>query len=100
VAAVLIQGYLRLTKRATIMVGHYTRAHQFKRAGKRNPLGRVIRDICRKIEGDPALEYRFGPPLDLALRGPSLRATPAAPGPSKFLDIWRQWPKFKAYRAR
>jgi hypothetical protein len=31
-------------------------------------LGRVIRDIRRKIEGDPALEDRSGPPLDLALR--------------------------------
>ncbi len=31
-------------------------------------LGRIIRDIRRKIEGDPALEDRFGPLLDLAHR--------------------------------
>jgi hypothetical protein len=43
VAGVLIRGYLRLAKRAAIMVGRYTQAH-----------------IRRKIEGDPALEDRFG----------------------------------------
>jgi len=31
-------------------------------------LGRIIRDIRRQIDGDPALEDRFGPLLDLALR--------------------------------
>jgi len=69
----LRQSYLRLAKRAAIMVGRYTHAHQFKRARRelkflRTRLGRVIRDIRRKIEGDPALEERFGPLLDLALR--------------------------------
>ena len=69
----LRQSYLRLAKRAAIMVGRYTHAHQFKRARRelkflRTRLGRVIRDIRRKIEGDPALEDRFGPLLDLALR--------------------------------
>jgi IS5 family transposase len=69
----LRQSYLRLAKRAAIMVGRYTHAHQFKRARRqlkflRTRLGRVIRDIRRKIEGNPALEDRFGPLLDLASR--------------------------------
>lgn len=69
----LRQSYLRLAKRAAIMVGRYTHAHQFKRARRelkflRTRLGRVIRDIRRKIEGDPALEDRLGPLLDRALR--------------------------------
>ena len=69
----LRQSYLRLAKRAAIMVGRYTHAHQFKRARRelkflRTRLGRIIRDIRRKIEGDSALEDRFGPLLDLALR--------------------------------
>ncbi len=62
----LRQSYLRVAKRAAIMVGRYTHAHQFKFL--RTRLGRIIRDIRRKIEGDPALEDRFGPLLDLAHR--------------------------------
>src|SRR4051795_13018321 len=69
----LRQSYLRLAKRAAIMVGRYTHAHQFKRARRqlkflRTRLGRIIRDIRRKIDGDAALEARFGPLLDLAQR--------------------------------
>src|SRR5437764_14994136 len=69
----LRQSYLRLAKRAAIMVGRYTHAHQFKRARRelkflRTRLGRIIRDIRRNIEGNTALEDRFGPLLDLALR--------------------------------
>ena len=69
----LRQSYLRVARRAAIMVGRYTHAHQFKRARRelkflRTRLGRIIRDIRRKIEGDPALEDRFGPLLDLAHR--------------------------------
>ena|SRR5262252_833997 len=69
----LRQSYLRLAKRAAIMVGRYTHAHQFKRARRelkflRTRLGRIIRDIRRKIEGNTALEDRFGLLLDLALR--------------------------------
>ena len=69
----LRQSYLRVAKRAAIMVGRYTHAHQFKRARRelkflRTRLGRIIRDIRRRIEGDPALEDRFGPLLDLAHR--------------------------------
>src|SRR5713101_1504275 len=55
------------------MVGRYTHAHQFKRARRqlkflRTRLGRVIRDIRRKIDGNPTLQSRCGPLLDLALR--------------------------------
>jgi IS5 family transposase len=69
----LRQSYLRVAKRAAIMVGRYTHAHQFKRARRelkflRTRLGRVIRDIRRKIAGNAALEDRFGPLLDLASR--------------------------------
>src|SRR3954466_7031793 len=69
----LSQSYLRVARRAAIMVGRYTHAHQFKRARRelkflRTRLGRIIRDIRRKIEGNTALEDRFGPLLDLALR--------------------------------
>src|ERR1700719_2005560 len=69
----LRQSYRRVAKRAAIMIGRYTHAHQFKRARRelkflRTRLGRVIRDIRRKIEGDPALEDRFGPLLALAMR--------------------------------
>ena len=69
----LRQSYLRLAKRAAIMVGRYTHAHQFKRARRelkflRTRLGRIIRDIRRKIEGNTVLEDRFGPLLYLALR--------------------------------
>src|SRR6201997_2100711 len=67
----LRQSYLRLAKRAAIMVGRYTHAHQFKRARRqlkflRTRLGRIIRDIRRKIDGDTVLEARFSPLLGLA----------------------------------
>ena len=49
----LRQSYVRVAKRAAIMVGRYTHAHQFKRARRAlkflcTRLGRVIRDIRRK----------------------------------------------------
>ena len=67
----LRQSYLRVAKRAAIMVGRYSHAHQFKRARRalkflRTRLGRVIRDINRKIDGNAALEARFRPLLILA----------------------------------
>ena len=51
----------------------YTHAHQFKRARRqltflRTRLGRIIRDVRRKIEADAARQDRFGPLLDLASR--------------------------------
>ena len=69
----LRQSYRRLAKRAAIMVGRYTHAHQFKRARRalkflRVRLGRVIRDIRRKIAGNELLEERFADLLALAVR--------------------------------
>jgi IS5 family transposase len=69
----LRQSYRRLAKRAALMVGRYTHAHHFKRARRelkflRTRLGRVIRDIRRKIRGRPDLETRFADLLALAVR--------------------------------
>ena len=66
----LRQSYLRVGKRAAIMIGRYTHAHQFKRMRRelkflRTRLGRVIR---RKIDGRPDLQARFNPLLDLAVK--------------------------------
>jgi len=70
---VLRQSYVRVAKRAAIMVGRYSHAHQFKRARRalkflRTRLGRLIRDIGRQIDGDAALEARFAPLLELAVK--------------------------------
>ena len=67
----LRQSYLRVGKRAAIMVGRYIHAHQFKRARRmlrflRTRLGRLIRDIGRKIDGDQVLEALFILLLSLA----------------------------------
>src|SRR6266567_3874822 len=69
----LRQSYRRVAKRAAIMVGRYSHAHQFKRARRalkflRIRLGRVIRDIRRKIAGDEQLQKRFAGLLALAHR--------------------------------
>ena len=69
----LRQSYRRVAKRAAIMVGRYIHAHEFKRAGRalrflRVRLGRVIRDIRRKIAGNEALTERFADLLALAVR--------------------------------
>jgi IS5 family transposase len=69
----LRQSYRRVAKRAAIMIGRYTHAHQFKRARRqlgflRTRLGRVVRDIRRKIAGDATLQERFAGPLALAHR--------------------------------
>jgi len=69
----LRQSYRRVAKHALIRIGRYLHAHQFKRANRerrflRARLGRVIRDVRRKIKGDAALEERFGPLLALAVR--------------------------------
>jgi transposase, IS5 family len=69
----LRQSYIRVAKQASIMVGRYSHAHQFKRARRmlkflRTRLGRLIRDIGRKIEGDGELEALFIPLLALASR--------------------------------
>jgi IS5 family transposase len=69
----LRQSYLRVAKRAVIMVGRYVHAHQFKRARRqlkflRTRLGRVIRDIGRKIADDPERQARFDALPGLARR--------------------------------
>jgi IS5 family transposase len=69
----LRQSYVRVAKRAAIMIGRYSHAHQFKRMRRelrflRTRLGRVIRDVRRKIAGQPELEARFRPLLDLAVK--------------------------------
>jgi len=69
----LRQSYVRVAKRAAIMVGRYSHAHQFKRARRalkflRTRLGRVIRDITRKVADDAELAARFTPLLDRARR--------------------------------
>ena len=69
----LRQSYLRVGKRAAIMIGRYTHAHQFKRMRRelkflRTRLRRVIRDIRRKIDGRAELQAHFNPLLDLAVK--------------------------------
>ena len=69
----LRQSYARVAKRAAIMVGRYSHAHQFKRARRelkflRVRLGRVIRDIVRKTAGDEAAQGRFAAMIALAHR--------------------------------
>jgi hypothetical protein len=75
----LRQSYRRVAKRAAITVGRYTHAHQFKRARRamnflRIQLGRVIRDIRRKIAGDEVLNDRFADLLALARAQAGTRA--------------------------
>lgn len=67
----LRQSYQRIAKRAAMMAGRYAHAKQFKRHHRelrllRSRLGRIIRDIGRKIAGQPALEEAFAPALSRA----------------------------------
>jgi IS5 family transposase len=69
----LRQSYLRVAKRAAIMVGRYSHAHQFNRARRqlkflRTRLGRVIRDINRQTKDRPELDELFAPLRDLAVK--------------------------------
>jgi hypothetical protein len=69
----LRQSYARVGKFALIQHQRYAHAKQFKRAKKmlrklRTYLGRVIRDIGRKIENNDALEAKFAKLLLLARR--------------------------------
>ncbi len=57
----LRQSYARVAKRAAMMAGRYAHAKQFKRMNReikrlRIRLGRVIRDIQRKIDGEAELQ--------------------------------------------
>src|ERR1700726_2362445 len=69
----LRQSYARVGKFALIQHQRYAHAKQFKRANRmlkklRTYLGRVIRDIGRKIEGNGGLEAAFAELLLLARR--------------------------------
>ena len=67
----LRQSYSRVAKAAAMMAGRYAHAKQFNRHQRqlrilRSRLGRIIRDIRRKIEGQPGLEEAFALPLGRA----------------------------------
>jgi IS5 family transposase len=67
----LRQSYTRVAKRAAMMAGRYAHAKQFKRMNKqikllRTRLGRVVRDIRRKIDGAAELEETFAVALSKA----------------------------------
>jgi len=67
----LRQSYARVAKRAALMAGRYAHAKQYKRMNKeikflRTRLGRVIRDIRRKIDGDADLQEVFAAALGRA----------------------------------
>jgi len=69
----LRQSYVRVAKRAALMAGRYAHAKQFKRCNRelrflRTRLGRLIRDIRRKTQGDEALEEVFAVPLSKAMQ--------------------------------
>ena len=67
----LRQSYVRVAKRAALMAGRYAHAKQFKRHNRelrflRTRLGRLIRDIRRKTQGDEDLKEIFAIPLTRA----------------------------------
>jgi len=67
----LRQSYVRVGKYALIKHQRYAHAKQFKRANRslrklKTYLGRVIRDIARKIDGDEVMQQIFGRSLSLA----------------------------------
>jgi transposase, IS5 family len=67
----LRQSYLRVAKHAAMMAGRYAHAKQFKRHRRqlrllRTRLGRLIRDIRRKIAGQAELEAAFEQSLSRA----------------------------------
>ncbi len=70
---VLRQSYVRVGKRALIQVGRYAHAKQMKRKRKaqrklKTYLGRVVRDLERKCEGNPAHTALFAAELAKARR--------------------------------
>ena len=69
----LRQSHTRLARKAALKAGRYAHAKQFRRMRRelkrlRVYLGRVYRDVCRKIAGDAALEARFARLLGLVER--------------------------------
>jgi IS5 family transposase len=64
----LRQSYIRIAKRAAMMAGRYAHAKQFNRHRRqlrilRTRLGRLIRDIRRKIGGQERIAAAFEAPL-------------------------------------
>jgi IS5 family transposase len=73
VGVALRQSYARVGKPALIRHQRYAHAYQFKRANRslrklKTYLGCVIRDIGRRIDGDPELEESSPKPLSLSRR--------------------------------
>lgn len=69
----LRQAHTRLAKTAAVKAGRYAHARQYRRMRRelrrlRTYLGRVYRDVGRKIAGDDALQARFGRLLGLVER--------------------------------
>ena len=69
----LRQTHTRLAKRATVQVGRYAHARQMRRMRRelkrlKTYLGRVYRDVARKVAGDEGLALRFARLLGLTER--------------------------------
>jgi IS5 family transposase len=69
----LRQAHTRLAKRAAVQVGRYAHARQMRRMRRelkrlKTYLGRVYRDVARKVAGDKVLSRRFAPLLGLTER--------------------------------
>jgi len=69
----LRRSHTRVAKRAALMAGRYAHAKQFRRMRReikklKTFLGRVYRDIVRKVAGNAALEARFARLLGLVER--------------------------------
>mgnify|MGYP003694140825 CR=1 FL=1 len=80
----LRQSYVRVGKFALVKYQRYAHAKQFKRANRalrtlKTYLGRIIRDISRKIEGEAGLDAKFAWLLSLARRVRGSSAGSAVP---------------------
>jgi transposase, IS5 family len=69
----LRQAHTRLAKRAAVQVGRYAHARQMRRMRRelkrlKTYLGRVYRDVARKVAADEALSRLFAPLLGLTER--------------------------------
>jgi transposase, IS5 family len=69
----LRQAHTRLAKRAAVQVGRYAHARQMRRMRRelkrlKTYLGRVYRDVARKVAGNVELSIRFAPLLGLTER--------------------------------
>ena len=94
----LRQSYLRIAKRAAMMAGRYAHAKQFNRHRRelrilRTRLGRIIRDIRRKIAGRPDFEAAFECPL-VARRTNPLSAT----APARLEAVFLPCPRGRVHR--